>query len=85
MSKEQEEDTEQPLKDQKLDTEDEHELFGPSSEDEGGHEREEGQEARRLSRPQQPSKEAILQQELTHIPFRSWCPPPTTPHPTPTV
>jgi len=63
----------QRLKDLNVDFTDEEELFGPSTEEERDPVNPEGQEARRLSRPPQPSKEEVLQHELTHLPFRSWC------------
>ena len=66
-------DDDQLLKDQRIDTEDELELFGPSADDGEEPAQDEGQQARRLARPLQPTKEGILQHELTHIPFRSWC------------
>ena len=63
---------ERDIVEHQMDPEEERELFGPSSgEDEPV--REEGQIARRVARPPQPSKEEALQHELTHIPFRSWC------------
>lgn len=42
-------------------------------EEEAGGEVEEGQRAKPLPQPNQPTKAQIQEHELTHIPFRSWC------------
>ena len=59
-------------KTQDMESENELELFGPSSNDDEPVP-DEGQDARRVSRPNQPTTEEILQHEITHIPYRSWC------------
>ena len=64
---------EQALTDLDMNSEEERSLLGPGSSEEGGPAPAEGQEARRVSRPVQPTKEEVLQHELTHLPFRSWC------------
>ena len=63
---------EQLMAEKNMDSEEEREMFGPSSEEEGPVLME-GQDARRVARPPQPTKEDVLQHELAHIPFRSWC------------
>ena len=40
---------------------------------EGDEESEDGVKARRVPRPQSPSKREIAEHELTHIPYRDWC------------
>ena len=58
----------------KVHREERYEYIQESHDEEQQHERHEAHRARGLRQPQQPTPQQIAEHNLTHLPYRNWCP-----------